>query len=762
MRDDGQRTSTSAGDRMRVSAVKWVPPHWIGVSLCAALLVGCGGGSGGGSSSTPPPVITPLPTATIQSDSGRTSFTYVTLKVWANAAVWDGVNRVLLAVTNSSSPTNPSALLSIDPTTGLVGASQSLSTQPTAVAVSADGQYVYVGYGANGRIQRFAGKTLTPDISFTIGTSGTAIQDIHVSPANPHTIAVAATNLVTGANAGVVICDDAVMRPQTFVGTAAYADPYHGYLTVDASNTSWSSDGSILYVFNLTNEGLFELAVTPQGLTLSQWLAWVPSGGFGGRVAGHQAFIDGGEVVDLTGPVQLVGQFVDSGTNIVTRAELLPNGKSFSVQDHYNSVPSIDGMILWASDIATFSIVDSITFNGIASATEGRLSSWGTDGLVWADAARMIIGKGTFTASGGAATPASAPSVLETGTSAGSSGSVTYRVLDASALDVAVDPCGNFYVSTFGGSPFRPNSVVSMDFASASVKNAAYAGSGPFYLATATDCSAVYAGLDTSNSIAEIDTGSFTLSSTISLGISDEWGAVLPRSLSVSPGSPSTVAVATQAEVGCLGIDVDVRIYDGVTERSSVYAGSNRFYAIRSVTFGPNGGSIYAFDSGVNSLDQFGISQAGVQSPSVLEAIVDGDVTTQDSGRMLRFDSGRGRIFSQFGDVYDTTTTTSLGRMALKTPAGQLGTQCGTPTATVATDATSGKIFYVTYLGAALQVDTYDPTSLAWIASVTVPTSSTVPDLGVPLRTVRPTSDSLAVVTMNGYLILLDGSMLGP
>jgi hypothetical protein len=735
------------------------------VLLTSTLIAACGGGGGGGATNPPPPTgPEALPTTTLVSDSGRTSFTFVTLNVWANAVVWDSVNQVLQVVTNNSSPTQPNSLLTINPTTGLVVAAQKLTVQPLAVAISADGQYVYVGFDMGEGVERFLAKTLAPDIKIPVGDNTTYIQDIQVSPINPHTIAVSAWYLVPLMQSpGVTIFDDAVMRPNMFQGTSVYPDPYFAYTNVNASEASWSPDGSMLYVFNITQEGLYEVSVNSQGMTLTNWLTWVPSGGIGGRIRGHLAYIDGGEVVDLTGPVQLLGQFPVGNNGSRYRAELLGSNKAFSVVDHYNSVPTIDGMILWAFDTNTYSIVDSLVFPGIASATEGNLSSWGNNGLVWTDSARLIIGSGNFTESGGAPPSTTSPDIAATGSVSGGAGTLNYQVFSAGALDVAADKCGNFYVSTAGYSSFLPNSVITMDPTKGMVKASVYAGSEPYYLSVSDDCTAIYAGLAQSSSVARIDAATMTLNETIPLPTSAEWGFVTARSLSVAPGAAHTIAVATETSgTGCLAIDNNVTIFDDLTPRAIVYTNpTSLLYGIRGVVFGSTANVLYGFDI-LRGLISFTVDATGVYNATVLTGLP-GDFT-QDGGRFMNFDGSTGRIYDQIGDVFDTQAVSSLRRIILNVGPFQEGSQCATPTQAVTTDVTTGKIFFVTWLGGGLplEIDTYDKTSLALVATAQIPVSNNVGDFGPVLRVARARSDSLEIVTSTGLLVLLQGPMLGP
>jgi hypothetical protein len=701
--------------------------------------------------------------ATLPSDSGRTSFTYLTVNLWANAVVWDATNGVLQVVTNNSSPTHASEVLSINPGTGAIVASHAVPVQGLAVAVSADGQYVYVGGDAGGGVERFDAKTLAPELAIPVGNSATYVQDIQVSPTDAHTFAVSAWYLQPMNQApGVAVFDDAVMRPTIFDGTYAYNGAYpQAYV----GNTNWSPDGTVLYVFNQVQEGLYGLAVSPSGVTLGKWLPWVFSGGIGGRIHGNLAYTDSGAVVDLAGSGQWLGQFPYSTGNMLFRAELLASGKSFSVQDHIgysiDGLPFVDGLTLWASDLTTYAAIDSTTFLGIASATFGKLYAWGTNGIAWADAARLLIGSGSFTSSGGGAPAPGAPPSVASGNVAGSNGTLAFQVFNAGANDVSVDACGHLYVATAGTSAFLPNSVVVLDPATAAVLSSGYAGSEPDFLAVSDECSEIYAALGGSGSVVRLAASTMTLDETIPLPIKDMSGVVVARSLSVAPGAPHTVAMATEIGSGCLAGDNDVRVYDDLVQRPVAYTSSEAIYAIRDALFGTSANTLFGYNSGNINLVSLTVDSSGVYNSVNLASLRGGLI--EDSSRLLSFDPSAGRIYDPLGDVFDIINGTTVAPISLNATPAETD-QCGTLNDALTTDSSSGKIFVVAHLTntPGLEVDTYDRSALNVLATATIPLSMTGGDIGYPVRIVRSSPASLAVVTTAGYLMILNGPMLDP
>lgn len=185
----------------------------------------------------------------------------------------------------------------LDPTTMLLGPPEALNANGTgAMAVSDDGQYLYVGI-IDGTVQRFQLPSLTPDVVIPMGSDANGNKldalDIAVAPGMPHTIAVAQSlsEYTGGVNASgtVAIFDDAVQRigttPSAAVGTQV------DYL-------SWGSDAATLFGTSHERTGLFTMSVDPQGISASQ-----NQGSFPGtrmHFANAHLYLDGGQIIDPT------------------------------------------------------------------------------------------------------------------------------------------------------------------------------------------------------------------------------------------------------------------------------------------------------------------------------------------------------------------------------------------------------------------------------------------------------------------------------
>jgi hypothetical protein len=740
------------------------PGVWLAI-FCCAVLTACGGGGSGVANPPPPPP--PLPTTILASDSGRTSLTYMTAHLVVNEVVWDPTHGLFHVVTAANSPTNASSIVSLDAKTGLVQATHSLTREPKSIALSADAQYIYAGLAKGGGVVRVHTAGLASDISFSVGTATTTVSQIRVSPTAPTTIAVIADMLgpADGTNPGIELFDDAVLRPAILHGVVTLS-PTSG-VDVSASDLHWSADATTINATMNVNPEIATLAVTASGVTVSALEPWPMVAA--GRINGTRVYLDDGRIIDFAGPVQLLGKFADYNNPVWARAELLANQKTFSAQDHlFDSQfgPAVDGMTWNAFDVNTFELIDTITFKDLLNAHHGKLIGWGTNGLAWADADGFIIASGSFAEQGGGATQAAAPAVIASGSFAGTNGAVNYTVLDFGANDVAVDSCNHLYVATSGTSAFRPNSVVTYDAPSGTVTGSGYAGSEPYFLAASDDCTAVYAALYYSNSIARLSAPRLAIETVLPMngGAAPLFPFALGRSIAVAPGARNTIAIA-RAYMGtfsCGDGDLGVTVFDGATERRVIY--DPKIYGIKSIAWGSTASTLYGEDS-EQALYSLTVDSTGVTGATTLYPARHPSEALENIGRDLYFDRVTNHLYDSFGLGFDTVAAALLGPLAL--PIATAADPCGTPLGGRTTDPTSGKLFYVNY-GAAngpegiLSLATFDGRTLALIDHAQLAETPIPVDYGAPVRVARLLPDRLAVVTNTGNLVIFEGAMLSP
>jgi trimeric autotransporter adhesin len=115
-----------------------------------------------------------------------------TLDLPANDVVWDPYARRIYASLPSSYGVNGNSIAVVNPFTGAVSAYHFAGSEPNQLALSADGQYLYVGLNGSDSVQRFILPAFTPDINVSLDTGSQAYVagTVAVSPTDSHMFAV--------------------------------------------------------------------------------------------------------------------------------------------------------------------------------------------------------------------------------------------------------------------------------------------------------------------------------------------------------------------------------------------------------------------------------------------------------------------------------------------------------------------------------------------------------------------------------------------
>jgi len=318
---------------------------------------------------TPTPSVSPTPTPS--ASPTPTIFPVVVNKVNlpAKDLVINAVTQTLYAsVPASAGGTAANSITPVDAKTGAIGAPVFVGSEPGKLAISDDGQVLYVNLEGAKAIRRFDIATKTPGMQFGFGADKLA--DMEVVPGSQQSLAVSRGRGMTSGGS-VAIYDNGVQRPNTSsgasIGSIAFGSTpstLHGY-------NSYST-GFDLVKFELDASGVQTLGVA--GNIIS---------GFDNRIkfAGGRLYSTGGVVVDPETDAA-VGRF-NRGDGFIRPTALLVDttlGRVF-----FLSVgPSPAGLsaVLTAYDINTFLPLGTATLPGVVGTPAG-LVRWGTDGLAF-------------------------------------------------------------------------------------------------------------------------------------------------------------------------------------------------------------------------------------------------------------------------------------------------------------------------------------------------------------------------------------------
>jgi hypothetical protein len=193
----------------------------------------------------------------------------VTLDVDSNDILYDPVSGKLFASIRSSAARYTDHVVMIDPVSALVVAAIPVGVNPGPLAVSDDGQFLYVGLnGTQGSIRQVSIANRTAGAEWSLDgvpdtLNGEPIlnpqyaRDIAVQPGNPEVLAITVSShpFELGYNAWqAVILDNGVERPSSAT------------IGIDAIN--FSEDPGIAYGHHPVVDYIF--AITPDGITKSE------------------------------------------------------------------------------------------------------------------------------------------------------------------------------------------------------------------------------------------------------------------------------------------------------------------------------------------------------------------------------------------------------------------------------------------------------------------------------------------------------------
>jgi len=701
----------------------------------------------------------PAPSNHVTSVSGLTSLDFQKFGIGLRDVVWDPQHSLFYGVTLPASPIAPNSLVSIDPLT-LATRAVALGAEPFCLAVSPDGTYLYVGFRTAGSIRRFLTIGLTQNLAFNVGTAGSVVQQIAVSPVSSRTIAVRANGLVaTTDSSGVVIVDDAVSRPNTIHGQATL--PSVNVPNLQVVDIDWNADGShILAGFYVPEtsappdspKGLLDLAVNAQGVAVTRHLGFPLAAT--GMLAGDRYYLKNGAVFSLDGPVHYLGLMAGGNHPPLQFLTWLSRGKTFGAGQRLNTGANTGGTTLDSFDTERFTLSDSIVFGDATKvAAGGTPVFWGSDGIAFFGPGEFAVAHGSFMGAGGIPPVAAIPPPAQNSYSA-TVQSVNARIFDIGATAIAASSCGHVYAATSSSAAPRPNAVLDIDLASGLITRSVHAGSDPYVLAASDDCSQLYVGRRFSDSVAKVQLSDLTVTGELPLNGNLVSPGLLSRarSMSVAPGLPGTVAIAKSdlEYTECAQLDQDLEIFDGMVRRPTPWS-SGFSSGVKSVVWGPNANTLYGLQGGATFA--FNVNSGGANNPALLVNGALPPVPTYDLGNALHFDRGGNRLYTRFGTGFDIASSTQLAQFAI----GVTWEPCGSPGSAVTTDATSGKVFWVSEPITDPVVRIFTGSPLAQTAQFTMTSLQ-----GFPVALARPSSDSLAVLMSEGAVVVVQGLVLQP
>jgi hypothetical protein len=307
----------------------------------------------------------------------------VVVDVPASDLAYDPVSALLYASVPSTGGLNGNSIVAIDPVTGTVTKSIFIGSEPEFLAVSDNGQYLYVSLRGASSVRRVALGDFTPGLEFSVG-NGAVVEEMAVVPGAPNSVVLSKMN--TGSSPrhlGVFAYDDGIQR--------GVATPGH----TGSNSITYAGETAKLFGYNneTTDFGFRTMVLDADGLHITTTTGGLVSAfytritGASGRVYATNGAIVDPELLVRTGsfaPNTLGATVGISADAALGRVFFLANGtiEAFDM----NTMQSLGSVAAPAEPT-----------EHPAQARE-HLVRWGTDGLAYRAGGKVYVLRTTLSA----------------------------------------------------------------------------------------------------------------------------------------------------------------------------------------------------------------------------------------------------------------------------------------------------------------------------------------------------------------------------
>jgi sugar lactone lactonase YvrE len=421
------------------------------------------------------------------------------------------------------------SIAAIDPTTGLITSTTFIGSEPNKLALSDDGHSLYAHLQGAAAIRRFDALTNTPGLQFSVGEDQFRgrydISDLAVAPANPGTLAVARQLSGSPSEAGVAIFDDGVQRPKVGPGHLDGAD-----------FIEFSATASKLYG-NDPSGGIQTLTIDALGVSLTSTVLPNVFGDI--KFSNGLIFTSAGHVVNPD-TATLLGTFANAFAQTFVPDPTV--GRAYYLQFG----PTDGTLTLKVFDINTFLPLGSLNISGVVGGPTSLLR-WGPNGLAFRTTLNQLFIIQTSLIPSAAPIPTPTPTPSPSPSPFPSPAPAFIRQMTLSANDLVYNQgTQKIYASVPSNEGSNGNSIAEIDPVLGSVTNQTFVGSEPNVLAQSDDGTTLYVGLDGAASIRRYNMLTHTAGQQFFVGRDSFFGTFSFSDIAVSPGNPSTIAVALQ------------------------------------------------------------------------------------------------------------------------------------------------------------------------------------------------------------------------
>jgi hypothetical protein len=312
------------------------------------------------------------------------------VQVDAHDMVWDAVSQKIYVSEPAFLGLNADTVRALDPVTGALGPPATLGNHPTALDVSDDGQFLYVGLQNANSIERLNLPNLTRDALIAIPGRSSAnnpflATEIKVAPGEPKTIAIRRADDPFDY---FFLDDVAILRDAVQLPNIHSAFPPVPFQNRYVESIAWGADATTLFGAAVTTVWpvIQHLAVDTNGVVLSERSPELPAT-YGLRSLTHyssgRVYTDNGFVYDAQSRV-IVGGLRDASGPITTRALAVDPAGQVLFGLSSNSTTFHPTYALRKFDVNTRLEIDSIALPFDRHFPRGnRLLRWGHNGLAY-------------------------------------------------------------------------------------------------------------------------------------------------------------------------------------------------------------------------------------------------------------------------------------------------------------------------------------------------------------------------------------------
>lgn len=230
------------------------------------------------------------------------------LNLTTNDLIYDPFSQKIYASVPSANGANGNSIGIINPANYTLENTVFIGSEPTVLAISDNGQYLYAGFSGSSTVRRFDVQNQTAGLQFPLGsdtsTGSYYAEDIEVMPGMPGTIAVSRRNIgFSPRHEGVAIYDNQFMRPTT--------TPDH----TGSNRIEFTGPNTLVGYNNETTEfGIRKLAVNSSGVTNVNVTQNVMTNFYLDFIyRDNYLYSFDGKVIDISSTPFVIGQFTNTG-----------------------------------------------------------------------------------------------------------------------------------------------------------------------------------------------------------------------------------------------------------------------------------------------------------------------------------------------------------------------------------------------------------------------------------------------------------------